>query len=288
MRKSQHSSANPRPSLHLHPSPETPASDSRRSFRSHWIAVAATSLALALWLAPPVDAQGTQGSSAAFGAKVLLRLVPFSGSPVTLDLGLVGDSAGQAPPHYLFSASKSGFAVTLAEAGEVLSSSMLSSAAAGTVEVTPHLSSRADAEDLAILIGGPSPLFTISAQGVAAEASMSGPCGDALGGSGTTTLSGATIGGSLGSGLTVPNSPMPDTVLLDQDGVRVVLNERSLTGSGFGSLRLAVTAIHIELDEVLIPGVGLLSGEIVVGHAEADLVCGDELSPTEPAAGSTN
>ncbi|HEX4954727.1 MAG TPA: choice-of-anchor P family protein [Thermoanaerobaculia bacterium] len=240
--------------------------------------LAAVALAFASALAPAaVHAQGTRGSSQAMSVSGWLKLVTFSGSGDSVDLGRVATVSAQAPPNYLLSDARPNFAANLGEAGKVLGSSTLRSAVAGTVEISQLLSARAEAEDLELIVVGAAPLLTLSVDGVVAEASMSGPCGDALRATGSVTIAGATVGGSLGLGLTIPLQPSADTVLLDRDGMRIVLHERKLTGSGFGDLRLVVNAIHVELDEVLIPGLGLLSGQIVIGHAEAGLICGDML-----------
>ncbi len=225
----------------------------------------------------PVWAQGTNGSSMACGEEMLVRLTPFQGDPSSAGSEPAPMATGQAPSDYLAKEAMEYFSMDLPGAGEVVRASSMSSQAAGTVDEVEALTSDSTVENVEVWLAGDDPLFTLSATVVRAEATVWGPCGDALNGYGAVTIEDARLGGSLGSGLEIPVNPATNTVLLNQSGVRVVLNERILTGSGFGSLRLVTNAIHIELDGAMVAGLGVLDGDIVLGHAEAELSCGDEL-----------
>ncbi len=241
-------------------------------------ALAGLAILLALLPAPPARGQGTVGSSSAFDQKVSLKLTLPLGLGASAQRDPVAEVSGDAPPAYTDSASASETGLSLL-GSKVFSTSQASSSAQGTLEGVPLVSARVELEIVEVALAGLVPLLTLASQNVAVDASVSGPCGDALSAAGTTSLSGTTIGGALGFGVTVPADPSPNTVLINQAGVRLVLNERILTGSSFDSLKLAINGIHIQLDEALVAGLGTLTGDFVFGHAEAELICGDDLDP---------
>jgi hypothetical protein len=75
--------------------------------------------------------------------------------------------------------------------------------------------------------------------------------------------------------LAIPANPPPNTVLFGAAGVRIVLNEQTLSGDGSSRLALAVNARRIEFTNAVL-GLGLLNGAIGISHSEAALTAAPE------------
>lgn len=62
----------------------------------------------------------------------------------------------------------------------------------------------------------------------------------------------------------------PNTVLFDSLGLRIVANEQITTGDGISSRGFEVNALHIFFDDFA-AGLNVIDGDIILGHAEAEL-----------------
>lgn len=226
-------------------------------------------VAMALMVPTAVLAQASSSSSA-FGESVDLVLIPTVGSGIQLSSGPIPTASGAAPPAYSDQDTQVSVTVSSPQTGQVLGTGLLIVEASSTVPGSDSVTAAATVNGLDFdLIG----LLTLDATTVRSTATVTGPCGGALIATGTTLLEGATAGSSLGAGLGVSASPGPNTVLLDTSGVRVVLNEQSQGGNGTASRSLTVNAIHITLNNVTLAGIGVVSGDIIIAHAEAELAC---------------
>jgi hypothetical protein len=93
-----------------------------------------------------------------------------------------------------------------------------------------------------------------------------------LAAAGTTTLVGATAS-LLGASLAVEAHPLPNTILVNTLGIKVVLNEQIVSGDGVTGLSITVNAIHVYLTNVNVAGVGILNGDIIVAQSKAERNC---------------
>ena len=226
-------------------------------------------LALAATTALPLLGQASSSSSA-FGESVDLALIPTVGGGIQISSGPVPTASGSAPPAY--SDQDTQVSVTLGSplTGQILATGLLAVSASSTVPASDSVTAQATVDDLDFdLIG----LLTLDATTVRSTATVTGPCGGALTATGTTLLEGASAGSTLGAGLGIAASPSPNFVLLDALGVRVVLNEQIQSGDGTTHRSLTVNAIHITLSNVTLAGIGVVSGDIVIAHSEAQLSC---------------
>jgi uncharacterized repeat protein (TIGR01451 family) len=179
-------------------------------------------------------------------------------------------AAGEAPPAYdrqeeVASATIETTLGTFVRTGvvEVAARSEAPGTAATTAAATVH--------DLDALQGG---LVRLVAAEVRSSAEIRGACDSGLAAAGGTELVGAhlLVGGILPTQLTLTGSPGPNTVVFDQLGVRVVLNEHGVSGNGTGAAAVSVNAIHVYLSDFLVAG-QLVSGDLVIGHTEAAVEC---------------
>ena len=239
-------------------------------------ALIASLVALALGVVGTASAQST-ASSSAFGESVNLNLLPLLGNGINITSGPLPTVAGTAPPSYNNNNSAASALVSSALTGQILQTGLLTVNAASSVPGSDTASASATVNNLEIDIVGNLPLLTIDATTVQSTANISGTCGSSLTATGTTTIENATVGGSLGVGLSISLNPPPNTVLLDLLGIRVVLNEQILAGDGVNSRSLTVNAIHITLDIIqpvlFLLGIDVLSGDIIISHSQAQLQC---------------
>lgn len=135
-----------------------------------------------------------------------------------------------------------------------------------------HAAAAVSLDDVQLSLGG---LLTLTAGRIAAEAEVVPEDGEScwsgtLGGS-LATFQRATLAGSLVPvPVALPPGAPPDFVLFDQPGVATVtLNEQVAEGG-----RVAAYAVHVELHELRVLGVGTLRGHVYLGHAGAVLGCG--------------
>ena len=226
-------------------------------------------LALAATTALPLLGQASSSSSA-FGESVDLALIPTVGGGIQISSGTLPTASGSAPPAY--SDQDTQVSVTLGSplTGQILATGLLAVSASSSVPASDSVTAEATVDDLDFdLIG----LLTLDATTVRSTATVTGPCGGPLTATGTTLLEGASAGSALGAGLGISASPSPNFVLLDALGVRVVLNEQIQGGDGTTHRSLTVNAIHITLSNVTLAGIGVVSGDIVIAHSEAQLSC---------------
>ena len=209
-------------------------------------------------------------SSSAFGESVDLVLVPAIGGGIQISSGPLPTAAGSAPPAYNDEDTQVSVTAGSPLTGQVLATGLLIAEASSTVPGSDSVAAAATVNGLDFdLIG----LLTLDATTVRSTATIAGPCGGQLVANGFTLLEGASAGSSLGAGLGVAASPGPNTVLVNNLGVLVVLNEQIQGGDGAGTRSLAVNAIHIYLNNVALAGIGVVNGDIVIAHAEAELSC---------------
>ncbi len=215
----------------------------------------------------------TSGSSEAYGASVQANLVPLLGGGIPISLGPLPVASGAAPGPYDESDTEASILLSTGLTGQILATGLLEASAASGIPGDTETSASAVVDGLDLRIVGSllTKLLTLSATTVGSTAVVDGACG-ALTALGTSVIENAQVGGLLGVGLTVPSDPTPNFVLLDALGIRIVLNEQSTTGNGSTSRGISVNAIHVELDVSLL-GIGALSGDIVLGHSEAEVQC---------------
>jgi len=123
-----------------------------------------------------------------------------------------------------------------------------------------------------VLSALPSPLLSISATTINANASVTGDFGS-LTATGSTLFENLTIsvlGTTIQGALT--GSASPNTALLTGvAGLSIFLNEQILAGDGITSRGITVNGIRINFNGVAIAGGGVLNGDIVIGRAQASL-----------------
>jgi uncharacterized repeat protein (TIGR01451 family) len=220
----------------------------------------------------------TTANSSAFGEFVDLNLLPILGGGIDITSGPLPTASGTAPPAYTDSGSLASVSVSSLLTGQILQTGLLEVNAASTVPGSDNVSADATVNDLEILIVELLQLLTISANTVQSTADISGTCGDTLTATGTTTIEDATVGGTLGVGLSISVNPAPNTVLLNLSGITVILNEQIIGGDGVNSRSLTVNAIRISLDNVLLTAIGTLSGDIIISQSQAQLLCDEQTS----------
>lgn len=230
-------------------------------------------VALVLFATLPVSA-GQAPTSRAAGQIVDLTFTPAGGTPMSVNLAPSPEARAEGGAAETQSATVSGVSLTTSELGRLLaqrsatSSATVSAAAPGTTAATVTV------KGLSLWLAGQSAELSLSADMVSVSAGLSGQCG-APQMSGTTALSSVFAGGLLGKGLVVPSKPDPDTLLIDANGLRVVLNEQLAVGLQGGWQSFTVNAVHASFNQYPIDG-GTLSGDLVVGHVEAMMPCASQ------------
>lgn len=198
-------------------------------------------------------------NSSSFGASVnLVFLATGSGLavPITFSSGPSPIAAGTAPPAYNVTNSLPNFS-----AGMGLESGSLSVNAASTFPSLLNVTANATVNNAAVSID---PLISITAGQVQSAARID----PSLTGIGTTTI----VNGAAGSAGPLPSSPAPNTIFLNTNGLKVVLNEQTIGGDGLTSRDLTVNAIDITFTNVPFSAnnsTGVLNGQIILSHSEA-------------------
>jgi uncharacterized repeat protein (TIGR01451 family) len=219
--------------------------------------------------ATPVTRGSAYGEQLSLKLQTLLATVQASSGPLSVV------SAETSP--FNKDASALSLNVGLGPYGTVLHTGLLLS---HTDSSSPsQVSSNATVHDLGISLVPVAPLLTLHADEVRSSAVIGGTCGSALTATGSTTLVNAGTGGALGLGLNISASVPPNTVLLDLLGVRVVLNEQIAGGDGVTSRSMVVNAIHISIQNALLSPIARLTGDIVIAHSEAQVVCAAPPAP---------
>jgi hypothetical protein len=119
-------------------------------------------------------------------------------------------------------------------------------------------------------------LLTLKAKSMGSSAIIEGECGS-LTYDLDTTIENFEIKGTLGSlfqfliGAFV-GSPAPNTSA-GAFGITVIINEQNVVQDG-DSLSIEVNALHVVVDNFLLRRLGIIDGEIIVGHSQAAVACG--------------
>jgi hypothetical protein len=208
----------------------------------------------------------------------------------TVSVGPLAQSSGSAPPSYndsnaVASVSESANLTSgIAGVTQGLQTSILTSNSTGTAtgaQATATVNnlqlSLAETQLLASLLG----LNATTIQSFSQANSVGG-----LDASGSTTIEGLTLTGSLLGGLTINGSlfsnPAPNTLLFSIVGLSITLNEQTLFGDGITSTGIGTNAIDIAFNNFAL-GTNLLNGNIIVGHTEAFASLGQLSAVPEPA-----
>jgi uncharacterized repeat protein (TIGR01451 family) len=224
--------------------------------------------------AEPVTRGSAYGEHLALKLQTLLATVQASSGPLST---VSGDTSP-----FNKDASALSLSVGLGSFGTVLHTGLLLS---HTDSASPsQVSSNATVHDLGLSLLPVAPLLTLHADEVRSSAVIGGTCGSALSATGSTTLVNAGVGGTLGLGLQIGATVPPNTVLLNLLGIRVVLNEQIVGGDGITSRTISVNAIHISVVNSLLAPLGSLSGDIVIAHSDAQVVCAPPPPPPTPKA----
>lgn len=228
-------------------------------------------------LLPSVAKAQTTGSSSSFGAFADLTLLPLLGPGINIDLGPISTASGNAPPDYSDADTELSTGISTGQTGNILSTGLLATNA-GSFIANDNTSADATVDDLSISIVGALPLLTIGADTVVSTADVSGDCGaGSLTATGTTSIEGASVGGTLGLGLSIAVNPPPNFELINLLGIRVVLNEQIVTGDGITNRGITVNAIHVDLTNTLLSLIGVLSGDIIIAQSQAQVLCNEVL-----------
>jgi uncharacterized repeat protein (TIGR01451 family) len=231
------------------------------------------SLSLACLLAAlPASAQ-TVADSSAFGESVNLSVAPLLGANLPVASGPSPQVAGTAAPAYSKTATTAAAGVSTPLTGALVQTGVLVVNASSQMPAAVATHADATTNNLAVTLGHLLPLLTLGAQTVRADATIDGTCGAALTATGSANITGAATGGSVALGLSLPAHPAANTQLLNLLGVRILLNEQIQSGDGKTQESLTVNAIHITLQNSLLSALGLLTGDIVISQARADVEC---------------
>jgi hypothetical protein len=221
---------------------------------------------------PEIGRTAPIASSSAFGESVNLVFVA-SGSglsvPVTLTSGPLPTAVGSAPPPYNVTNNLSTVTVGTLQAGPLMVT------AASTLPLSLNVMGSATLSNVALDIA---PLFTLTATQIQSTTMI-----DAfLNATGTTTI----LAGASMPNVNIPSAPAPNTVLVNAGGVRVVLNEQTISGNGVTSRDISTNAVDVTFTNAPFAsatGPGLLNGTIILSHSEAH-VQGAVAAVPEPAS----
>ena len=226
-----------------------------------------------------INAQAqTTANSSAFGESVQLNLVPMLGGGLHVVSGPLPQVSGTAPAVYAKTANASSSQLAALLLGQILQTRVLEVNA--SANLTRGNQSRASAmvNDLGLRLSS----LTLNAAVLRTNAAISGTCGS-FAASGSMDIANA----SSSAGPPISVHPAPNTVLLNLAGIRVILNEQLLGGDGAASRSLTVNAVHVQLRNALLSGLGLLSGDIVIAQSQAAAQCaGPQLTADLALTGS--
>ena len=237
----------------------------------YWTIFAAAAFGLA---ATPSQAQTASSSGYAVGANQQVRV----GQTVTatVDVGPLAATSGAAPPSYnqtntVVSASETA-ALTSGLLGvqQSLNTGLLTSTSSGTAT---GAQATATVNNLSFGLG--TDRFLASLLGLSATTIQSSSQANSVGGldaSGSTTIEGLLLNGSIFGGIVINGSlfvnPAPNTVLFNSLGLSIILNEQILSGDGITSTGITTNAIRIGFDNFLL-GTGLVDGNVIIGQSQA-------------------
>jgi hypothetical protein len=234
---------------------------------------AALTVAALLGLSGAALAQ-TAGSSSAFGESISIDVLPLLGSPIVVSSGPLPAVAGSAPAAYSLNGELASITVASPALGTVLQTGLLDVDAASSVPDSAAASADATVANVQLVLGALVPVLRLGAEAVGSSAEVSGPCeaGAQAQTSGATTLAAAQLTGPLGLSVSLLAQPAPNTVVLDQAGLRVVLNEQIVAFDGVNT-SLTVNAVHVSIDALPVAGLGALTADIILSQSKAQLTC---------------
>jgi uncharacterized repeat protein (TIGR01451 family) len=248
--------------------------------RGNWLSRSLLILIAGVLLgATSIEAQTAAGSSA-FGESVSLNVAPILGNVLQVASGPLPQVSGTAAPAYNRTGTLVSAAVATALTGNLLQTGVLTVHASSQMPGAVLTHGDAETDNLALTLGHLIPLLNLGAQIVKSSATIDGTCGSSLVATGTASLANAAAGGSVALGLAVPTNPSPNTQLLNLLGIRIILNEQIASGNGTTSKALTVNAVHITLQNSLLSGLGLLTGDIVISQSVASVQCPTALPAT--------
>jgi len=241
-------------------------------------------ICLGLWGSP---ALAQTASSSAFALDVNQTVTAPNVATVTVDIGPLAPTSGTAPPDFNNSNSvasvNQNIALTSGVLGvggvsEAISTGLLTSNSTGTAT---GANATATVNNFSLNIGTNaflSSLFNLSATTIQSFSQANTVGGfDA---SGTTTIEGLVLGGSILGGLVIDGSafinPAPNTVLFNGGGLTIILNQQIL--SAFG---ITTNAINIIFDDFAV-GTGLKDGNIIIASTTASATTGATGAVPEP------
>lgn len=229
-------------------------------------------LTLAALLAVAAGAAAQTAESTAFGQLVDLALTKSAGGEAGIESGPAPLADGAAPPAFdlagdVFSTRVDG----PPRLGTVLTTGSIEAAARSAMPELDDAAAGVTVQRPRLDLGG---RLTFDADAVSAGADVfpedGASCWAGTMSGGGATLANAALGGSLvGVRIPLPESPEPNYVAFDGSGVTVILNEQVI-----GDGRMSVHAVHVQVDELVIPNVGILRGDVYIGHAAAVVGCG--------------
>jgi hypothetical protein len=239
--------------------------------RTGLVAVLTLFVLTTVTVARTAGAAQNQGASSAFGESISLQVLPLLGSPVQVSSGPLPVVQGSAPPAYSLTDDLASIQVSAPSLGTLLQTNLLTVDAASTEPDSDQASADATIAAVRLRLAAILPVLTLNADAVSSTAQVAGPCPQPVA-TGSTTLANAQVRGPLGIGLSLLAQPAPNTVVLDQAGLRVVLNEQLSTVSG-NTTSLTVNAVHVSFAELPVSGLGLVSGDIILSQSQAQLQC---------------
>lgn len=195
---------------------------------------------------------------------------------INVAVGPIAAAGGSAPPPYnttntILSVNENAVLFTgllgIGNISQNLSTNVLTTNANGTATGAEATST---INNLSLGLAGLESLFSISATTIESYSQANSVGG--LDASGTTTIEGLNLGGTLLGSLLIDGSlfvnPDPNTVLLNLLGLTITLNEQTQLGDGISGLGIETNAIHIGFNNFAL-GTNLLNGDIIIGNSRA-------------------
>lgn len=233
----------------------------------------------------PLVAQSASSSGYTVGAEETVS-VPLA-ADVTVSVGPVAPAGGNAPPPYdttstvLSATENAALTSGLGGVSQQLLTDLLTTNANGTATAAEATST---VNEFTLSLSGLSGLINLTATTIQSYSQANSNGG--LDASGTTTIEGLDLSGSIFGSLLIDGSlyvnPAPNTVLFSAGGLSIILNEQFAQGDGVAGIGIETNAIHIGFDNFLL-GTGLLNGDIIVGHSQAFASAGQAAAVPEPA-----
>jgi len=247
-----------------------PKAASRRFFSyALLVPIAATLLARPAYAQTP----GTANSSA-FGESISLQVLPLLGSPIQVTSGPLPAVSGSAPLAYDLTRQLASVQVSVSPLGTLFQTGLLQVDAASPYPSSNVALADATVAAVRLRVGSVLPL-DLGADAITSRALLTCVCVFTVPQvNASTSLANASLSGPLGINLGLSAHPAPNSVVVDDPGIRVVLNEQILTmnpDSDFAEL--TVNAVHISLNALPIAGLGLVTGEVVLAQSHASLTC---------------